>query len=257
MLRSLDASGLIAELEQLGPPGLVACDADGTLWQGDVGEDVFVAALRSGFLKTELEGALREEAAAAALSTVGNTSELCLTLYKAYRAGRFDERRVCEVMTWCYAGHTPEAVADFAKDQLHSVAAGNLPLAGRYNPALQLVVDWARQQGCRCVIVSASPRWILEQAAAPLGFGPEDIVGAQALVRAGVIQASMDGAVPYGPDKQRLGAPLAGDGPWLASFGDSQFDIDLLRAARLAVGVQPKPALKAALERLDAACELI
>ncbi len=257
MLRSQDASGLIAELGQLGPPGLLACDADGTLWRGDAGEDVFVAALQSGFIKPELEGALRREAESAGLSTAGDTSQLCRTLFEAYRAGDFDERRVCEVMTWCYAGHTPSAVSAFAKDRLHSVSAGHLPLVGRYSAALVVVLDWARANGCRCVIVSASPQLILEQAAAPLGFAPEDIVGARARVEGGVIQAQMDGAVPYGPDKRRLGTPLAEGGPWLASFGDSEFDIDLLRAAKVAVGVQPKPGLRAALETIDGACELI
>ncbi len=258
MLERLNFEGVIEALERLGPPGLLAFDADGTLWSGDAGEDVFVHAIQEGFLKeAHIEEALRDVARDARLSPEGSVGELCMRIFDAYNAGSFDERLVCEVMTWCYAGHSVQDMLNFAKEALHGVAPGRVPLADRFNPALVAILEWARGRGCRCVVVSASPKFVLDAGAARLGFAPEDIVGARPVLDGDQIQARMDGEVPYGPDKAAQGALLTNGGPWLASFGDSQFDIDLLRCARLAVGVTPKPTLRESLAQLDFSCELV
>jgi hypothetical protein len=47
--------------------------------------------------------------------------------------------------------------------------------------------------------------------------------------------------LPYGPDKVTAGRTLIGEGSWLATLGDSCFDIDMMRCARLAAGIGDKP----------------
>ena len=258
MLERLNFGGVIKALERLGPPGLLAFDADGTLWTGDAGEDVFVHAIQEGFLKdAHIEEALRDVAQDAKLSPEGSVAELCTRIFDAYNTGSFDERLVCEVMTWCYAGHSVQDMRGFAEEALHGEAPGRVPLADRFNASLVAILEWARERGCRCVIVSASPKFVLDAGAARLGFAPDDIVGARPALEGDRIQARMDGEVPYGPDKATQGAPLTNGGPWLASFGDSQFDIDLLRCAKLGVGVNPKPALRESLAELESSCELV
>lgn len=257
MVEELDAAGLIARLEALGPPGLLTFDADGTLWSGDAGEDTFVAALEAGYLDNRIEPALQAAAMRAGLPATSGVVELCFSIFEAYRDGRFDEREVCEVMTWCYAGRTPGELAQFVSGVFATSTPSRGLLRERYQRQVMEVIDWARGRGCRCVIISASPRIVLEVAAAPLGFAPEDIVGARAAIdEHGVIEARMDGQVPYAADKARAGRELAGASPWLAAFGDSAFDVEMMKVARLGVGVQPKAALRDALAQLPAACIL-
>jgi phosphoserine phosphatase len=61
----------------------------------------------------------------------------------------------------------------------------------------------------------------------------------------------MSAPVPYGADKCTAGLSLLGEHDWLASFGDNSFDVDLLRAAKIAVAVCPKPALAARLNEIE------
>jgi len=47
-----------------------------------------------------------------------------------------------------------------------------------------------------------------------------------------------------------VGGTLLRGFDWLGSFGDNAFDVDMLRAARVAVAVCPKPALTARLSEI-------
>jgi phosphoserine phosphatase len=49
---------------------------------------------------------------------------------------------------------------------------------------------------------------------------------------------------------------LGSDTSWLATCGDSTFDLDMMRAAQLAIGVRPKPDLREALSKLPDAVVL-
>ena len=76
---TIDERGLLAELAALaatGKNGLLAFDGDGTLWSGDVGEDVFHEAVTRGLLRDEARAALIEEARANGVETHGSSSEL-------------------------------------------------------------------------------------------------------------------------------------------------------------------------------------
>ena len=57
--------------------------------------------------------------------------------------------------------------------------------------------------------------------------------------------------VPYAGEKPSALSRATGGRGILASFGDNVFDIELLRAARLAVAVRPKPGLRARLHDLE------
>ena len=53
------------------------------------------------------------------------------------------------------------------------------------------------------------------------------------------------GSVPYAEAKVTHARALIGASFWLASFGDSAFDFEMMRAAELGVAVRPKPSLLA------------
>lgn len=226
---------------------VLAFDGDGTLWSGDVGEDLFEAALHESFLLEDAEPALRAEAERheVPLSGARGVNALAAALFAAYRAGRYPERETCAMMTWCYAGHPLVAVEDFARQVLASTQ-----LEARLHGELTPILDFAERAGLRRVLVSASPRMIVEPAGALAGFTPSDVAAATPAVEEGKVRPRMLAPVPYAEHKLTAGRALFGDARWMAAFGDNVFDIEMLTTAELGVAVRPKPRLAAELPTL-------
>jgi len=226
---------------------VLAFDGDGTLWSGDVGEDLFHAAMRESFLLNEVEPALIAEATRHELPLNGarGANAVAAALFAAYLDGRYPERETCAMMTWCYAGRELEAVESFARDVLRATA-----LASRLHGELEPILEFAERAGLRCVLVSASPRMIVEPAAALRGFAPAVVAAATPAVANGRVLARLQAPVRYAEDKLTAGRALFGDARWLAAFGDNVFDIEMLTTAEVGVAVRPKPKLDAQLATL-------
>jgi phosphoserine phosphatase len=248
------AEELVTRLDRLRRgrnPAVLAFDGDGTLWQGDVAEDVFHWSIERELLLSEPAGRLREVARAHELDLDGDSNEIAAGMFDAYLAGHFPERTVCEIMAWCFAG--------FAADDLQKLTRQALDDAGldaRVNRSLAPVFDWARHSGVRVVIISASPRFIVEEAARRWDVPPSDIAATSVATESGRLLARLSTPVPYGPSKVHFGRELFSDAAWLASFGDSAFDVDMMGAAELGVAVRPKPSLLEALPALRRAVVL-
>jgi phosphatidylglycerophosphatase C len=242
---TVPSSQLIAELSTLlgdaEPSGVVmAFDGDGTLWSGDVGEDLFRAALRDNFLLEAALPALLAEAEQHALPLNGarDANAVASVLVAAYLAGTYPEREICALMAWAYAGRPLSEVQALAESVL---AEERLPT--RLHVELAPILEWSRNLGVRNVLISASPRVVVEPAAALWGFAPSDVVAATPAVAEGRVQARLAAPVPYAEAKVSAGRELFGDARWLASFGDNVFDVDMLTTAELGVAVRPKPRL--------------
>jgi phosphoserine phosphatase len=245
---TLGARELIDRLERLRPrggPAALAFDADGTLWSGDVSEDVFDHAVRSRLLKTEAAEVLAQTAAEHGIAAEGSPSAIARALFTAYLDSRFGERDVCEMMTWCYAGLTPAELAELTR---HVLERRNL--GARLNRSLEPIFDYARAASLRTIVVSASPQTIVEQAAALWGFAEHDVIGARPALEAGRIAPRIAAPIPYAADKCSAARALLLDADWLASFGDNVFDVEMLCAARLGVAVNPRPELRMRLVEL-------
>jgi phosphatidylglycerophosphatase C len=229
----------LAEHFQAGPPCALAFDADGTLWSGDVGDDVFRFAVTHGRLREAARTELERQAETRGFETFADVNATAMHLFEAYVARRYPERDMCELMTWCYAGHTLSEMRELVAEALR--AANH---AQRLHEELRPILDFARAEGVRTVVISASPRATVELAARAWGFAAEDIAASTPLVAEGVICAEMDGDVPYAASKCSAGRALLGDARWVASFGDNVFDLEMLREAEIGVAVRPKPALE-------------
>lgn len=226
---------------------VVAFDGDGTLWSGDVGEDLMRAALRESFLLDEARPSLLAEAQrhGIALDNDGDANAIADRLVAAYIAGQYPERETCAMMTWCYAGRSLVELAAFAAKVLRDE-----DLPARLSEELVPVIEWCDSARVRRVLVSASPRVIVEQAGAVRGFLPENIAAAKPVVQGGRVLPQMDGAVPYAEAKLTAGRALFGDARWLAAFGDNVFDIEMLTTAEVGIAVRPKPRLEQRLAEL-------
>jgi phosphatidylglycerophosphatase C len=246
--RELGPEELIGELDRhlnAARPSGLAFDADGTLWSGDVGDDVFRFAVRNGRLREAARAEIEREATTRGFDTFADVNATAEHLFEAYLARRYPEREMCELMTWCYAGHTLAEMKQLAVEAL--AASGH---AERLHRELAPVLKCARERGLRAIVVSASPRATVELAASAWGFAPQDIAASTPQLSSGVIAPHMDGVVPYAAAKCVAGRALLGSTHWLASFGDNVFDLEMLLEAEVGVVVRPKPALRARLTEI-------
>jgi phosphoserine phosphatase len=219
---------------------VIAFDGDGTLWSGDVGEDLFRAALHQDFLLDDALPALALEAEQyrVPLGNAQGANAVARLLVAAYLTGQYPERETCAMMTWCYAGHSLAAVEALAASVLKE------DLGDRLTGELTPILEWSRQRGVRNVLISASPRVVVELAGAFRGFLPADIAAATPAVEAGRVLPRLATPVPYAEAKLSAGRSLFGAARWLAAFGDNVFDLEMLTTAELGVAYAPQPKLR-------------
>jgi phosphatidylglycerophosphatase C len=230
------------------PRGVVlAFDGDGTLWSGDVGEDLFRAAMRAAFLIEDATPGLVAEAEQhrIPLGSAKDANAIARVLLAAYLSGQYPERETCAMMSWCYAGHVLADVEDFARAVLKEA-----DLPGRLHEELTPIIEWADKLGVLRVLVSASPRVVVEPAGSVRGFTRANIAAATPAVEAGRILPRLQSPVPYAEAKLSAGRELFGSARWLAAFGDNVFDIDMLTTAEVGIAVRPKPKLEVELAAL-------
>jgi len=247
--RQVSAAQLIAEFEPhlaSGAPCALAFDADGTLWSGDVGDDVFRFAVREGRLREAARAEIEREARTRGFEVFADVNATAEHLFGMYVAGRYPEREMCELMTWCYAGHSEREMRELAREALHFTKHPE-----RLHQELAPILEFARSRAVRTIVVSASPRATVIEAASAWGFQPEDIAASTPRVTGGVLESGMKSPVPYAATKVEAGRALLGGARWLGSFGDNVFDLEMLREAEFAVAVRPKPALEARLGEIS------
>ncbi len=245
---ALRADELIAELERrlrADQPAALAFDADGTLWSGDVGDDVFRFAVIHGRLRESARAAIEHEATTRGFDVFSDPNLTAGHLFDAYVEHRYPEREMCELMTWCFAGYTLAQMQSLVREALE--AANHTQ---RLHREIGPVLEFARGRGLRTIVVSASPRATVEIAASKWGFVPEDIAAGTPAYEGDVIAPRMASPLPYAHAKCVAGRALIGPAHWLASFGDNVFDLEMLREAELGVAVRPKPALRARLDEV-------
>ncbi|AUX49112.1 haloacid dehalogenase [Sorangium cellulosum] len=226
----------------LGAGAALAFDADGTLWDGDVGFDLFDALLAARAARPEAEAALRREAEAfgVAFDGGGGAHELASALHAAFLAERYPEDRAFAMMAWVFAGWREDELAAFVDRVLEEKNH-----AGRIRPALLPILDWARSRGVPVYVVSASPRAVVERGVARLGIAPERVAAMTPAVRGGRLAAELGAPATYGEGKIRALERIFPELAVLAAFGDSAYDAALLRTARVPVAVAPSPKLLA------------
>jgi phosphoserine phosphatase len=222
------------------PGGVIATDGDGTLWRGDVGEDLFHAFLDHGTVEPAACDAFRRIARTHDLSDAGSGSEIARRIYVAYLAGNYPEERICELMAWCFAGWVRGDVRGFAKSVIDGCG-----LEERLHREVHEVLARARAAGIDAVLVSASPFAVVREAGLRVGFDEGHIVAAHPRYDGDIMIADVLAPIPYGPGKvARLRELVGASRPIVAAFGDNGFDVALLAEAAVPVAVRPKPRLR-------------
>lgn len=230
----------IEKLARVTPGGVIATDGDGTLWTGDVGEDLFHAFLDHGRVEPQAFEAIVRDARAHGISDAGTGADVARRIYSGYLEGRFPEESLCELMTWCFAGWTRDEVAVFARQV---VDAGGL--ASRLHGEVLSVVESARAAGLEVVLVSASPFAVVLEAGSRVGFDADRVVAARATYDGEIMRPDVQRPIPYGSGKvTRLRERVGGTRRLYAAFGDNAFDVAMLASADIPVAVRPKARLR-------------
>lgn len=182
-------------------PRVAVFDADGTLWRGDVGEDL-----------------LRFLAATNALPAGG---EGAFARYDALHVER-------PVDAYAFA---VEVMAGLGEAQLRSLCQDFFArrFLGRVYPWVRPLFDVLHGAGVAVWICSASPRWIVEAGGLALGLSEAHVIGVDAEVEGGRLTANLKRPVTAGPGKvtwlERHG--LA----WGFAAGNGELDVDMLERA--------------------------
>lgn len=201
----------VQEVKKQDPIPYAAFDADGTLWDTDLGENFFKYKIRNKLVPFEMEDPWRH--------------------YRDWKEGG-DPRpaylwlaQVCkgfplaEVQAWAEA-----AVQEFK----------SLPIF----PAQKKLIDYLLKNGVQVFIVTASIKWAVEPGARRLGLAAQEVLGVETAIVNGLVTAEAAGHMTYRQGKaEAILQRMAGKKPFLAS-GNTKGDLALMESAthlRLAV----------------------
>lgn len=248
-MRDITPETLVGRLDEVwraavdqGDRPILAFDADGTLWAGDVGDDFFEALLANGDVLSPVEDVilreLEQHRAPGGAPFVKPNGLASRALFDAYHAGRFDEERFYEIVAWAAAGRTRSEVEAYA-DRVQNERG----LDARLHAEVKPVLEWAHSAGIDVFVASASPRIVVQRGAKRLGIDPDHVFGAQAAFDGETMLPDAVRPIPYGPGKVTALRSRIGDRAILAAFGDNAFDLPMLQASSCPVVIRPKPRL--------------
>ncbi|HZO13455.1 MAG TPA: haloacid dehalogenase-like hydrolase [Polyangiaceae bacterium] len=252
MTDTLSIEQLLARLERAATTGAmaIACDADGTLWRGDIGETLFLAALERGLFREAARETLAADAAACGARASGDANELARALFDAYYDGRYDEQRAFGMMAWAFAGWSESELTSFSARVLDDFGFDEA-----VREQTRALLAWAARHDHRVWVVSASPELIVFEAARRLGLPRARVVAMRVAEDDGVLLPALGCPATYAAGKLARLREHTHDA-LLAALGDSIYDLALLKDALVPVAVDPKPSLRAALDELAGAVVL-
>lgn len=190
-------------------PRVAVFDADGTLWRGDVGEDLLRYLAGNGLLPRGGAGVY----------------------------ARYDELHVSAPIE-AY-GYAVQVMAGMAERELEATCESFFAqrFLGRVFPFVRPLLAVLKEAGVAVWICSASPRWIVEAGARSLGLDPAHVIGVDAEVHDGRVTDRLRLPITAGPGKVTwLGRRGVS---WGFAAGNGDLDVDMLEPARHRLVVAP------------------
>lgn len=192
-----------------GSPRVAVFDADGTLWRGDVGEDLLRYLAVNGLLPRGGAGVY----------------------------ARYDELHATAPID-AY-GYAVQVMAGLLERDLEATCATffRQRFLGRVFPFVRPLLEVLEGAGVAVWICSASPRWIVEAGAECLGLPRAHVIGVDAEVQGGVLTDALRLPVTAGPGKVTwLGRRGVSYG---FAAGNGELDLDMLEPAPHRLVVAP------------------
>jgi phosphatidylglycerophosphatase C len=249
MLPTLTSSDLLDRLQasldalrrsQPAARPVLASDADGTLWSGDVGDESFARVLRLRALRPAVAAPLREAARRLGVPEHDDPQAQAEAFALAHEHGQIPERDAYMIMAWIFAGYRADEVVAFAEALIEERGG-----ASCHHPEMLPILDWARSNQVEFWIVSASPQLIVEQGALRLSVPRRNVLAMRPNLADGYIAPGIQEPATYAEGKAEALRRFLPDATILAAFGDNTFDVRMFHMARQPVAIRPKPALLA------------
>lgn len=249
-IRGLTVDDVIARIEAT-PTGYaraVASDADGTLWELDVGDALF----RLVASRDRVADVVRPQVAAFCARYLGVVPEgipaQAEALIAGHAAGKVPVEPLCDLEAEAVGGRP---VKEF-EALLDEVAEMFLPRVRRASVAL---LRELRDRGYAVHVVSGSLAALVAATLSRAGVTVDRISGGRLYVDGDTVLARLDGPIPlHGGKVDALRA--AGHWPAALGMGDGGWDATFLRGCALPLLVHPKETLRAAMKDHPAVARL-
>ncbi|MDO9017651.1 MAG: HAD family hydrolase [Deltaproteobacteria bacterium] len=230
--------GMVRAAGAVAPPHrpVIATDADGTLWEGDIGDDLFVEALSHHPVGALALSGLRD----GAREVFGDRSpsdlrELALALIAAYRAGEVSIERICQIQSEVLGDRTRAEL-----DALLDLVAARV--AARIRPAVRVIVEEAASAGVAVHVVTGSLGAAVANTLRRAGLAHATVSGATLRVEGDRVLPSLAHPIPlHGGKVDALRA--VGAWPPALGLGDGGWDATFLGGCAVPLLVHPSDAL--------------
>jgi len=198
-------------------PRVAAFDCDGTLWSGDAGVTFFDWEIDRAVVSPKVGRAMRAR-------------------YAEYVAGKVSEDDMCGEMVTMHKGMTEAAVEKAASEFMASTFPGYI------FPEMRELVRRLHENGCEVWAVSSSNEWVIRVGMEQFGIPPERILATKVEVENGTVTDRLL-RIPSGAGKSKALREVVGKNID-AAFGNSRWDVDMLKLATHGFAVNPNPDLE-------------
>lgn len=219
---------------------VVATDADGTLWEGDVGDALFRHMAQRDAFSPDGRAAI----AALCARLLGEVPTTVVAQADALIAGHSDGRvpieALCDLEAQC-SGERPRQEWDALLREVATV------FASRMRDESVRLLHALRGEGYAVHVVTGSLAALVEATLAAAGVAADRVSGGVLLEAQGRVLPLLAGPIPLHGGKVEA---LRGAGHWPAAvgLGDGGWDASFLDGCALPLLVHPKPALLAAMK---------
>ncbi len=198
-------------------PRCAVFDCDGTLWDGDAGEEFFYWSIDKGIVPQ-------------------NIVRPAIHRYAQYKKGNIGESQMCGEMVTLYEGVEEEELAKLARDFFEE------KVASRIFPEMLELTRMLEEGRCEVWAVSSTNEWVVRAGAKRFGIPQERVLAACAVCDSGRVTGRLKW-VPTGEDKARVIKKVVKREVDLA-FGNSIHDAAMLAMAKHAYAINPNPDLE-------------
>jgi len=219
---------------------VLATDADGTLWEGDVGDELFRLMVAREALSEASREALSWSCTAWLGEAPASPTAQAEALIAGHAAGRVDIRDLCDLEAAC-AGDRPRSEFDAL---LAEVAQA---FARRMRDESVRLLHALRGEGYAVHVVTGSLSALVRATLDAAGVSVDRVSGGELAERDGFVSSRLVAPIPLHGGKVEA---LRGAGHWPAAvgMGDGGWDATFLQGCALPLLIHPKATLLAAMK---------